>query len=335
MSELKVVVEQIPGSVTWNYEELKVAIQESLAVYKNMVYDDSSITAAKKDRAMLNKLAKSVDDRKKEIKKKCLEPFNMIDAQAKELISIIKEPIDVIDTQLTAYENARRERVKKEILEYMYERFTGIPTKIAEKVKSKIYDIRWENASTTKSEWKNAIDKAAEETQSDLQVIMGLEERFRPYAMKTYGDTLRLSDAAAKVQELRRQEEDLIRRQKEAEEEKKRKEKEQKRRQEEAEKRMEEEKNLAARMKQPPMEPKMEHQQEAGRIIESAEKYSCNERPVHHFEEIPASPILKAENIQPAQNPTYPCIRIIGDSDQCQRVLKYIEFIGAKYEEAR
>lgn len=334
MSELKVVVEQIPGSVTWNYEELKAAIQESLVVYKNIVYDDSSITAAKKDRAMLNKLAKSVDDRKKEIKKKCLEPFNMIDAQAKELISIIKEPIDVIDTQLTAYENARRERVKKEILEYMYERFTGIPTKIAEKVKSKIYDIRWENVSTTKSEWKNSIDKAVEETQSDLQVINGLEERFRPYAMKTYSETLRLSDAAAKVQELRRKEEDLIRRQKEAEEERKRKEEEEKRRQEALE-RMKEEEILAARMKQPPMEPKMEQAQEAGRKIADVEKHERNEDVVQRFESIPKSPILKTDNIQPATDPKYPCIRIIGSREQYQKVLNYIEFIGAKFAEVQ
>lgn len=63
MNELQVVVEQTPGTVTWNYEELKKSITSALEVYK-MNYDDSNIGQAKKDRAMLNNLSKSVNARK-------------------------------------------------------------------------------------------------------------------------------------------------------------------------------------------------------------------------------------------------------------------------------
>ena len=85
MNELQVIVEQTPGTVTWNYEELKKSITSALEVYKKMNYDDSNIGQAKKDRAMLNNLSKSVNARKIEIKKKCLEPYELIETQAKEI----------------------------------------------------------------------------------------------------------------------------------------------------------------------------------------------------------------------------------------------------------
>ena len=61
MNELKVKVkvQQTPGTVTWNYEDLKKAITNALEVYKTTEYDDSNIGQAKKDRAMLNNLSNS------------------------------------------------------------------------------------------------------------------------------------------------------------------------------------------------------------------------------------------------------------------------------------
>ena len=50
MNELKVKVQQTPGTVTWNYEDLKKAITNALEVYKTTKYDDSNIGQAKKDR---------------------------------------------------------------------------------------------------------------------------------------------------------------------------------------------------------------------------------------------------------------------------------------------
>lgn len=186
MNELQVVVEQTPGTVTWNYEELKKSITSALEVYKKMNYDDSNIGQAKKDRAMLNNLSKSVNARKIEIKKKCLEPYELIETQAKELMTIIKEPIDVIDERLTEYETARRRKARDVIRKYMYDSFGGIEQEMADKAMNAIYDDRWENATAKKTEWQTAIDAKADAIRSDLQVIAGIEERFRTYAVIAY-----------------------------------------------------------------------------------------------------------------------------------------------------
>lgn len=199
MNELKVKVQQTPGTVTWNYEDLKKAITNALEVYKTTEYDDSNIGQAKKDRAMLNNLSKSVNARKIEIKKKCLEPYELIETQAKELMAIIQEPIAVIDERLTEYETARRKKARAVILEYMQKVFEGIEHQIADKAKNALYDDRWENATAKKSEWQTAIDTRADAIRSDLQVLAGIEEKFRSYAMDAYRPNLRLADASREL----------------------------------------------------------------------------------------------------------------------------------------
>ena len=162
-------------------------------------------------------------------------------------MSIIQEPIAVIDERLTEYETARREKVRAVILEYMQKAFEGIEQQIADKAKNALYDDRWENATAKKTEWQTAIDAKADAIRSDLQVLAGIEEKFRSYAMDAYRPNLRLADAMQKVQELRAQEAAILKRQQEEEERKRREEEERRRRQEELAKR---EAELAAQNQQ-------------------------------------------------------------------------------------
>ena len=110
MNELQVIVDQEPGIIRWNFDDLKEALRNELEVYKNTVYDDASIKDAKKDVASLRKLRGAVEDKRKEIREKCLEPYTLIEQQAKELTGLIDEPIEVINERGQEYENARREK---------------------------------------------------------------------------------------------------------------------------------------------------------------------------------------------------------------------------------
>ena len=86
MNEISVNVKQEPGKITWNFEEIKTNLEAALAEYTGMVYDDDSIKSAKTDVATLRALAKTIEDRRKEVKEKCLEPYGVIEKQAKELV---------------------------------------------------------------------------------------------------------------------------------------------------------------------------------------------------------------------------------------------------------
>lgn len=328
MNELKVKVQQTPGTVTWNYEDLKKAITNALEVYKTTEYDDSNIGQAKKDRAMLNNLSKSVNARKIEIKKKCLEPYELIETQAKELMAIIQEPIAVIDERLTEYETARRKKARAVILEYMQKAFEGIEQQIADKAKNALYDDRWENATAKKSEWQTAIDARADAIRSDLQVLAGIEEKFRSYAMDAYRPNLRLADAMQKVQELRAQEAAILKRQQEEE---------RRRRQEELAKR---EAELAAQNQQEEVAQTSGYperpQTDIGRTIDNIEREA--------FASATASAPIQTPIIEPApepvQEPEIPfdpkpsqTVRITGSPEDYQKVIEYIKAMGIDYEE--
>jgi hypothetical protein len=320
MNELQVVVQQTPGTVTWNYEDLKKAITNALEVYKTTEYDDSNIGQAKKDRAMLNNLSKSVNARKIEIKKKCLEPYELIETQAKELMTIIQEPIAVIDERLTEYETARRKKARAVILEYMQKAFEGIEQQITDKAKNALYDDRWENASAKKSEWQTAIDARADAIRSDLQVLAGIEEKFRSYAMDAYRPNLRLADAMQKVRELRAQEAAILKRQQE-EERKRREEEERRRRQEEV-----------AQTSGYPERP----QSDIGRTIDNIEREAF----ARAIASTPIQEPIVELAPEPVRDPEIPfdpkpsqTIRITGSPEDYQKVIEYIKAMEIDYEE--
>lgn len=106
MNELQVVVKQEVGKINWNFEELKTALATEMKKYTGIVFDDDSIADAKKTVAYLRKLKESVEDRRKDVKKKCLEPYNEMEKQAKELTQLIDEPM--LDNGITYEEAAKR-----------------------------------------------------------------------------------------------------------------------------------------------------------------------------------------------------------------------------------
>ena len=102
--------EQLPA-VAWNYEELKAWLDTSLANYRGAVYTPAMMGQAKKDRAALNKLRGALDDRRKEIKARYLEPYNTFEGQIKELIGMVADCAGAIDAQVKAEdEHARGEK---------------------------------------------------------------------------------------------------------------------------------------------------------------------------------------------------------------------------------
>lgn len=202
MNELSVKVEQTIGIVSWNFEELKANLQNQLAEYKSMVYTDENIGTAKTDVAMLRKLATSVEDRRKEIKNKCLEPYTYIEAQAKELVSLINEPINVINAQVADYERRRKEYVKAEIKAYWEEKSVVLPSNITERAYSKIYDSRWENVSSTRKAYRTGIDDGINGIVKDLETIKSFESEFEDEMLKVYSQNLVLSEAITKMNSL-------------------------------------------------------------------------------------------------------------------------------------
>ena len=128
--------------IKWNVDELKTAIAAKVEDYKGLTYTDEQMTEAKKDRAELNRFRSALDAKRKEIKKRCLAPYEAFEAQMKELTHLVDEPIEMIDSQLAEYDN--RLRAEKETqIEALFEAAQFQPFVTLDRIK----DPRWLNRS--------------------------------------------------------------------------------------------------------------------------------------------------------------------------------------------
>jgi len=91
-----------------NLEALKSELIPMLDRYKNLVVTEDSIAGAKKDKATLNKLKSAIEEQRKAIKKQYLEPYNVLEAQCKEVVALIDEPVKAIDEQIKAFDEIEK-----------------------------------------------------------------------------------------------------------------------------------------------------------------------------------------------------------------------------------
>lgn len=208
------------SAITWNYDELKSELAAKLEDYKGLVYTDSQIIEAKKDKAALNKLRAAIETKRKEVKARCLEPYNAFEAQIKEIVAMIDEPISLIDSQIKEYDEKETEKKKAEIKQIFAETGFGDYVTI-----EKIWNPRWIN--------KTYSLKQIKQDMHDLQMKIGdevytinssLPDEYRDVAIQYYAKTLDLSASLAKAAEVRRINEEAERRRKEREAEKAREE---------------------------------------------------------------------------------------------------------------
>lgn len=110
-------------SIDFNFEEMKTELSANLEKYKNLVITEDKTKEAKADRAKLNSLKTAIENKRKEIKKLCLEPYNTFESKVKELVALIDEPILQIDTQIKKFEQLKKDEKRKLLKEY----FKSIP----------------------------------------------------------------------------------------------------------------------------------------------------------------------------------------------------------------
>lgn len=155
--------------VQWNYAEVKQWVEDGLARYKGVVYDETQIALAKTDRANLNKLAAAIDAKRKEMKALYLQPYTEFETQAKELTAMVKMQVDEIDAQVKAFENFRKEEKLAFIKEQIYAPIVG---NLAELIPyDKVHNPKWLNVTTNANAVGEEIAKTVEKVESGLKAI--------------------------------------------------------------------------------------------------------------------------------------------------------------------
>lgn len=197
--ELKILSPQEGGfvkEIRWNNEELKAEIAEKMQEYKSLAFTEETIKEAKADRAKLNKLRTAFEDERKRIKKLCMAPYDEFEKQVKELIALIDEPIQLIDSQIKEVEQKRR----KEKCQKIEELFAGIGFQTFVTL-DKIWDDKWLNASVTLGKIEEQMKSRMYQIGNDFLTIKNLPE-FSFEAMEVYKKTLNLTMAIQEGQRL-------------------------------------------------------------------------------------------------------------------------------------
>lgn len=215
MEEIRVNVEQKNGVIGFNFEEIKEKLNSELEIYKNMIFTEESKTEAKKTIASLRKLKKSVNDKKLEVKKSFMIPYTNFEAQVKELDNLIDEPINFINNQVEEFERRRLEEKKSLISEIYTEIMADHGEASGYLPLQRIYDSKWENATTTKKAITETITERVDHVEKDLGIIRSMESEFEDKGIEKYKTTLELSDAIEVMNQYQKQKEEILRRQEE------------------------------------------------------------------------------------------------------------------------
>lgn len=195
------------SAIEFNYEELRGELKNALAKYENMVVTEDGIKLAKKDRAALNKFKDALAAKRKEIKAKCLKPYEDFEAKMKELEAMVEVPAANIDEQVKAFEEAQKAEKKAE-LEAFYNKEAGAELMDVLPFE-RIFNQKWLNATVTIDVAMTEVFNILGRIKNDLGAIKNLKTEFELAVQDKYIQTLDLSTALNENKRLVEQKEKL------------------------------------------------------------------------------------------------------------------------------
>ena len=213
---LEVQIVRNNGTIDFNFEDIKDALASELELYKNLVFMEDTKADAKKTVAELRKLKKQISDKRIEVKKLYMQPYTDFEAKVKELDKLINEPITFISEQIDAFEQKRIEE-KRELINDIYLELVSGREDIAGYAElNRVYDSKWENASTSKKTIQESITNYLDGVTNDVAAIKSMESEYEAKALMKYKETGVLSDALLTIRQWEKQKEEILK----AEEEK-------------------------------------------------------------------------------------------------------------------
>lgn len=192
--------------IVWNADEIAKEVAAKVGYYKNLVYTDDQVAEAKKDRAQLNKFIRALKDKDREIKDRCLKPYDEFHNNMLKIILLVEEPAALIDKQIKGYEESQ----KKQKLEAIQELFNmkGFQPWVT---LERIWNQKWLNKTYTLKQIDADLTSIQHKIGEDILLINGQKEGMQA-ALSEYKRTMDVTAAIAAAQrymEAKRAEEEL------------------------------------------------------------------------------------------------------------------------------
>lgn len=208
MAEFNIICSSQKGDLTVNFEELEQQLKQELKKYDYEVTEDI-IKQATKDKANINKFAKDIDDKRKEIKNQYCEPLVEFERKMNTLRDTAKEGYNKINNQIKSFDEQRKREKQLEITEYFSSlNFSLVPL-------SKLFEDTWLNK--TCNDWKKQLDEKIDCINRELDIIgsFGLAEQEKTEVKGYYLDCLDLATARNMFDEQKKRREAIERQRKE------------------------------------------------------------------------------------------------------------------------
>lgn len=186
-------IEQIiPPQISFNFEEIRAELAQKLQVYQNMVVTESGVKEAKADRANLNKFKSALAESRKAVKSQWNQPLSDFEDKMKELEQMVDAPISVIDRQVKAFEEIKKQE-KRQSIEAFFEDNIGDLEEILPL--QKIWNDRWLNVTYPMKDIEQEIISRMRKTHNDIGIIVAMQLPCTEQMLSTYLDTLDMSKA--------------------------------------------------------------------------------------------------------------------------------------------
>lgn len=189
----------LPQSIAFNFEEVKTWLTENLASYKNMVVTEYEIGAAKADKAKISKLSKTISEQRIAIKKRYLEPYNVFEAQMKELSGMCDEAAKNIDVQVKVFEEKRKAE-KREGLKAYFNSINTQPWLAFERIENP----RWMNVTYDVEAARADIQQTVDNISDNVAIIESNGGEFESELLLEYQKTLDVTSVMRRGSELKK-----------------------------------------------------------------------------------------------------------------------------------
>jgi hypothetical protein len=185
VNDLRVEVKS-PSVIESNFEEMEQALSEQMQLYKDLEITENKNAEAKKDLATLRKIRKAIDDKRKEVKKEFMKPFDDFEAKVKNLIDLVDEPISLIDTKVQKFEKKRKAERQAQVIDIYIDAIGDYQEYLPYDYVS---EPSWLNISTSDKEIRADISEAIVSTRNAIDTLTATDNGFLDKALDLYKKT--------------------------------------------------------------------------------------------------------------------------------------------------
>jgi hypothetical protein len=196
------------GKLETNAEVIKALVLEKLKDYTPENYE-GRVDEAKRDKAALNAAEKALNAKRLELEREFMRPFNNFKDTINETCKAIKEASAKINDVVKEVEDREKEAKRAKIQAVFDKKDFSLFTL------DRIFDARWLNKTYKIGDIEKEIERAINKTFDDLKVIEALPAEDVPLIKTVYLDTLSISDAMTRAQQLKENRDRLAREAKE------------------------------------------------------------------------------------------------------------------------